>query len=116
MQMQNYQFMTEIVRQPTRGSSCLDVCFTNSPDKFLNVEIQVTDISDHKLVFARTIFESLKSRELSSQGLTRTGTVLDQLNFFDREVNWDSIDQAIADLNWDVELLNEGVGVIYFYI
>ena len=42
MQLHSDYFITEIVKQPTRGNSSLDVCFTNSPDKFLDVETQAT--------------------------------------------------------------------------
>ena len=66
----------------------------------------IIKISDHKLVFARTVFVGRKSSEFRCQEPTSTGTALMQLNFFDTRV---SLDQAVADINWDVELLDKSV-------
>ena len=60
-------------------------------------------------MLARTLFESQKSSEFSHQELARTGTALERLKFFDKLVNWHAINQALADINWDLELLNNSV-------
>ena len=74
-------------------------------------------------MLARTLFESQKSSEFSHQELARTGTALERLKFFDKLVNWHAINQALADINWDLELLNNSVAendkiikfMIHFY-
>ena len=107
MQLQNNLFMSEIVKQPTRGRNHLDVCFTNSADKILDVETEDTVISDHKLVFVRTIFEGRITPEYIHQ--ERTGSALEQLNFFHRDVDWVSINKALSDINWELLFLNKNV-------
>ena len=104
--LQSDFFMTEVVNQPTRGSNCLDLCFTNSPDKFLNVETETTQLSDHMLILARTMFDCRKS-PISAKD--NKGSPLEQLNFFDKRINWDNIYQELAAINWEQEFINSNV-------
>ena len=108
MKLQSDFFMTEVVGQPTRGSSCLDLCFTNSSDKFLNVETEQTELSDHMLVFAKTIFHQYCRSPDFSNG-EKIGTAFERLNFFDKKVNWDGIIQDLADINWRLKLLGQNI-------
>ena len=101
IQFQSDFFLTEIVKQPTRGNSHLDVCFTNSPDKFLNVETEDTVISDHKLVFARSIFKEPGRPE--SNFYERAGSEMERLNFFHKDVDWGAINQELSTIDWSVE-------------
>ena len=111
MQLQNHLFMSEIVQQPTRGINHLDLCFTNCSDKILDVETEDTVLSDHKLVFARTIFECRKPAESIHQ--ERAGSALEQLNFFDKSVDWAAINLALSEVDWELKFINKSVEVKY---
>ena len=52
-------FLTQMVREPTRGSNTLDLLLTTKPQDVIEIQAQSTKLSDHKLVECKLSFNPI---------------------------------------------------------
>ena len=97
----NDHFLTQLIEEPTRLNNILDLLYTNNEDLFAGIEVQENNIlSDHRLIVANlTILCNEDSR--ADGNLPQHS--LRNLNFFDRNVDWEKINQEIANINWEAK-------------
>ncbi len=50
LEFMDYNFLTQIIEEPTRMENTLDLVFTNKPQDVIETRITSTQLSDHKLV------------------------------------------------------------------
>ena len=63
MEFLDRNFLTQVVNQPTRGGSTLDLVFTNVPRYVSEVKVNPTPLSDHDLVEIQLGFNMISSKE-----------------------------------------------------
>ena len=81
-ELRDQLFLTQVIDTPTRENSGLDLCFTNNIDLVMNIEMEDTINSDHRLIVLNTNI----SRPLSlSDKESNSGFGL--LNFFSDETD-----------------------------
>ena len=89
-------FMTQIIRESTRGNNILDLLYINDEDLILKVDIQDTDLSDHKIIMCYTRYCVGNPEDV----LPNDTSTLMKYNFHDRKVKWESIRERLS-LNWN---------------
>ena len=90
-------FMEQHIRSPTRGDNILDLFFCNEGDFILEVKVEPTILSDHKLVYiSNTLLCST-----AQQGEKEGRHPLFSLNFYDRDIKWEKVKDAINEIRWE---------------
>ena len=97
------------MEKPTRGSNILDLLFTNDSSILLNIEVDDTVISDHRLLIAKTILAQPKMLEKDRPKLEG----LFSLNFHDKSIDWKQLNCALMGIDWDREFCDAGMNEIY---
>ena len=92
----------QIVTEPTRANNILDLLLTNNPDIIWKVEIDDTVLSDHRLLRARTRLPNPVHQKVNCPKLQG----LASLNFFDRKVDWDHLNEELMKIDWDRKFEN----------
>ena len=94
--------LEQCIHQPTRGNNILDLFLTNNFEIVRGVEIEDTEMSDHRLI-ALNVDLDLRPNENEN---TRQRNVLGGLNFMSDRVEWDKIKLDLGNLIWR-ELLED---------
>ena len=90
-------FLSQMVNEPTRVNSILDLVLTNCPQYILDVDTELTKLSDHKLVKCLLGFNPISKSEMVS-------TAIEEHSF--RAVNYHKA---------NMEALNEDLGQVDWY-
>ena len=79
----------------------LDLLYTSDEDLFSDIEVQENNLlSDHRLIVANMAILSSEAPE-HEEDLPQNILSLRSLNFFDKKVNWNRINQELASINWE---------------
>ena len=99
-EFQNKYFLTQLVNEPSHAAgNVLDLVFTNNRSLITDVSIVPSAYSDHHLVEAKTFF---KSHFAHSKDSSRTfSNVLDTLNFFSDNVDWQGLQLDLQQVSWE---------------
>ena len=109
----NEHFLTQLVEEPTRLNNILDLLYTNNEDIFSDIEVQENNLlSDHRLIVANLTI--LCNEESGGDGNLPLHS-LRSLNFFDKSVDWEKINQEIANINWEERFNGPGVNENFDY-
>ena len=101
--------LKQIVNSATRGRNILDLFFTNNEEIISNLRVEDTVMSDHRLLMIETTLENWPIKPTHSKDYSSFST----LNFFSENTNWASINNAIADVNWDQEFSDMSTTEMY---
>merc|ERR1712033_117411 len=90
------QTVTEGTRNTWRGDSIiLDLIFTNNHDLITNVQVQSSEITDHKYI----VFETTHKLPTIEKELTPVNEVsLSSYNY--ETADWDNIKASVKKINW----------------
>ena len=95
-------FLEQLVNLPTRNNNILDIFAINDCDFVSNVEVENTDnqTSDHRLV---KIITRIPSPTMHSPDINETSnsSVLNSLNFWSSDIDWNSIRSHLLNHDWD---------------
>ena len=92
-------FLTQLVKEPTRLNNILDLVYTNNEDIFSDIEVHENNLlSDHRLIVANL---TISCNENSETIANLPQNSLRSLNFFDKNINWERINQEIANIKWE---------------
>ena len=98
--------------QPTKMANILDLLFTNNLNLSHNILYNPTllSISHHKIIQVATTFKASPTTESCKDRPKYSN--FDSLNFLSEDVDWEKIDSAFLNYNWQQEFRNG----IYIYI
>ncbi|KAK3860533.1 hypothetical protein Pcinc_033423, partial [Petrolisthes cinctipes] len=94
--------LRQIIDLATLGQNTLDLFFTNNEDIINGVRAEDPIMSDHRLLVVETTLEYWPTKDAESSKCLFFST----LNFFSDNTDWSSINNAVADINWNKELRN----------
>ena len=99
--------LSQQVRSPTRAHNILDLFFTNNERMVVDVRVEETSLSDHRLVMVETTIgiETLP-RSIPQEGLAG-------LNFHNRRTDWVAIWNEINEIDWRAEFHEMNAAEIY---
>ena len=89
-------FFTQLVTKPTRENNTLDLIFTNKPQDVLNVVVEDTKLSEHRLV------EALLGHNPTSKPETKVPCI-DPFSFRAVDVHqadYDAINKQLSEIDW----------------
>ena len=102
----NELFLNQMIRETThKDGNILDLVFTNNTDIFHSYTCSPTDfsISHHYLIDG--ILNYCINDEVRTPERQFLNT-LQSLNFFSEHTEWDSIEEALLEVNWELEFSN----------
>jgi hypothetical protein len=84
----------------------LDLLYTNSSEIIHSIQASAipTIYSDHYIVEFTTSMGTLATRNKAKPTVKKPDNVFDCLNFFNSDINWNSLEQVIDVHNWEDEL------------
>ena len=91
-------FLTQLVREPTRGRNILDIVLTNRVDYVLDTDVSATPMSDHSMVscvLGIGINQSTAGRESAGKGFK----ALDYHN-----ADFTAAGEELSSIDWDTRL------------
>lgn len=93
----NEQFLTQIIRSPTRENNILDIVMTNNMDLPRDYSVNKTNLSDHNMIILDTnITLEANNRTLCIQRLSGFSS----LNFRSNSVSWLDVKAALSRVCW----------------
>ena len=96
-------FLTQCIREPTRGNNILDLVITNSPSMIHSYETRDTIMSDHKMIKVNSIInKQVKPITCPKQPMSRES--LADFNFYNKNINWDLVRAELQDTDWQNQL------------
>ena len=93
----DHNFLTQIVKKPTRAGNVLDLVLTNKPQYIAELKTSETTLSDHNIVEVVLGFNMLGNIEHSFE-------IKDDLSFRAvdyHKANFDEMRQEFAEIDWD---------------
>ena len=98
-------FLSQLVDQPTRRANILDLILTNNHELITEIDVLPDSeyLSDHRLIIAKT---TLSQTETPTPNTHPPPQSFRSLNFFHKNINWDSINQKINEIDWENHFLN----------
>lgn len=93
--------LTQIIHSPTRLNNILDLFLTNNEHIIHNYETYHTNLSDHNLI---TVTTSIDTNGLANPACVAKTPVskltFSDLNFYNKNVDWDALRAQIAAVDW----------------
>ena len=89
-------FLTQMVKNPTRGANILDLILTNVPRYVADVQVMPTPISDHDMVKVRLGFNLIKPRSSVTPPLDPFS--FRSVNF--HEADYNAVNNELSIINW----------------
>ena len=93
-------FLTQIVDRPTRKKNILDLCFVSAHENVKCMEVNDTAISDHRLVEITLDGKVASDSNTHSIGMNKHLESFRELNFYNKKVNWNQINENLLNENW----------------
>ena len=97
-------FLFQQIMRPThKHGNTLDLLFCNNPDFLHEYHCSATIFSDHYIIEGATALKTKYSepetyrRPNKEDGASAT---FDELNFFSEDVNWESLEEDLSEVNW----------------
>ena len=97
--LMNENSMTQLVNEPTRLNNILDLVITNNTQMVHSVNCSPTIISDHKAVIVK--IQKLDKSITKKLSVEKDQCVLKNLNFYNSSIDWNSINLAFENTNWN---------------
>ncbi|KAK4313514.1 hypothetical protein Pmani_015149 [Petrolisthes manimaculis] len=94
--------LIENITQPTRGNNLLDLFFTSIEELLYNIRLEDTIMSDHRLLIVET---TLGFPVQTCENKPRDG-IFSSLNFYRENVEWECINTALMEVNWQQLMKN----------
>ena len=92
-------FLTQCIREPTRGGNILDLIITNSSSLVHSYEVRSTIMSDHNLICVKADINNL-ARPVSPSKQAVSQVSLEGYNFYSKDVDWDQLKKELHEINW----------------
>ena len=102
--------LQQLILEPTRGDNILDLVFTNNMDLLDNIKVAHTTISDHRLITANIALPGGLNGD--KRNWHQSG-ILDAMNFFSPNIEWDEINQKLSQCVWSFSDTNMHPDQIY---
>lgn len=67
LEFMDYNFLTQMIQEPTRGENTLDLVLTNKPQDVIESRITDTQLSDHKLIDLLLGFNPIKPTTITKE-------------------------------------------------
>ena len=107
MELTDKYNLVQAIEEPTRERNTLDLVFTNDISIFTHIEVTKSNLSDHNQIELSTNFKTNK-RKISSEDPKYSGeTEFWQLNFYNENVSWKTINQEITEIPWQTLFNNK---------
>ena len=94
------QCWQQYIEEPTRKNNMLDVFLTNNDQLTQQIIFTETSISDHNIIQIETnlnIVEEKQNHQIKKRNLSYR-----DLNFFNEDTSWASIDADLLNTSWDM--------------
>ena len=95
--------------QPTRGENVLDIFATSDPELVVDMTVEDTKLSDHRLVFIRTQL----SHECQSRKPAEDDGGLSALNFWSKDADWERLNIELSKICWSTVFAGMGAEQMY---
>lgn len=96
-------YLSQIIREPTRGNNILDLVITNSFSLIHSYHTINTIMSDHKLIYVHTNINSLHPINTQPKDSLAQNT-LGHYNFHSKHTNWPLLKKALKETDWNLLL------------
>ena len=91
-----------IIEEPTRKNNIFDVFLTNNDQLTKQIIITETSMSDHNIIQIETNIKFLEGNQ--NNHIKESNLCYRDLNFFNEDISWASIDPDLFNTSWDMLL------------
>ena len=105
------QCLQQYIEKPTRKNNILDVFLTENDHLTRQIIITETSMSDHNIIQVETnikIVEEKQNHQIKNSNLSYR-----DLNFFNEDISWASIDADLLNTSWDMLLTDVKTDEMY---
>ena len=104
-------FLFQLIEKPThRLGNTLDLIFSNNPEFIHQYSCNPTTYSDHHVIEGAAVFRNAKTEQSSFRQPNEEdgiGSVFDKLNFFSENVDWEKLEEDLANVSWRDKFLDK---------
>ena len=104
------QRLQQYIEQPTRKNNKLDVFLTNN-DQLTRQIITETKMSDHNIIQSETNIKHVEEKQ--NHQIKKSNLSYRDLNFFNEDIGWPSIDADLLNTSWDMSLTDVNTDKMY---
>ena len=111
LQFAQEQFLQLYIEQPARKNDILNVYLTNNELTPRQIIVSETSMSDHNIIQIETnikIIEEKQNHQIKKSNLSNR-----DLNFFNEDISWASIDADLLNTSWDMLLTDVNTDEMY---
>ena len=111
LQFAQEQCLQQYIEEPTRKNNILDVFLTNNDQLTRQIIITETSMSDHNIIQIKTNITIVEEKQNNQ---IKKSTLRDRdLNFFNEDISWASIDADLLNTSWDMLLTDVETDEMY---
>ena len=102
LQFAKEQCLQQYLEEPTRKNNILDVFLTNNDQLTRQIIITETSMSDHNIIQIETNIKIIQEKQ--NHQIKKSNFSYRDLNFFNEDISWASIDADLLNTSWDMLL------------
>ena len=102
LQFAHEQCLQQYIEEPKRKNNILDIFLTNNDQLTRQIIITRTSMSDHNIIQIETNIKIVEEKQ--SHQIKKSNLSYRDLNFFNEDICWASIDADLVNTSWDMLL------------
>jgi hypothetical protein len=99
--------LNQKIKEPTREKNILDLFWVNNEEIIDTIEVTPTAISDHNIITVKTNLKS--NSEMKKPNNISNLPNFSHYNFFSNKLNWESLQTALLNVPWEMEMAHLSV-------